>query len=128
MAEVFSLVVQYVKWFITLLVWIAIVIEFFSSKGKQKIYFLVVLSGYLLISYFIQDFFLSTTFLTIWFVFTGVKYFVSKEILFVLFVALLFLDYSNPFFYIIAFCLYIITLSNFIFSTFSKLLADRSSS
>ncbi len=121
MTELFELALEGFKLIVQFLVYAAIAINFFTTKGMERIHFIVVLAGYLLILHFVQDFFLSTTLITIWFVFIGVKYFVSKEILYILFIIMFFLDYSNPFFYMLAFVLYIITLSNFILSSFSKL-------
>jgi len=58
--------------------------------------------------------------MTLWFLFMETKYFVSKEILFALYVILIILGLSNPFFYIISFVLYDLTLLNFILGTFKK--------
>lgn len=111
--EVFQLIVQ-------ALIWTAVLVVFFQKKGYQKLYFLIVVAGYLLILYFIQNFYIATTFLCLWFIFTGTKFFVSKPILYSLFIALLFLGYANPFFYIISIVIYIITLSNFLLSAFKS--------
>ncbi len=131
MSEVFSLGLEYFQWFIEILIWITVLVTFFTSKGSKRIQFIFVLAGYLLIRFYFgqfyeQNFFLGTTFMCMWFIFAGVKFFVSKNILILLFIAMLFLTYSNPLFYIIAFVLYTLTLSNFLLSTLKNLKQESS--
>jgi len=126
MSEIFSLGLEYFQWVIEILIWLAVIATFFTSKGNKRIQFIFVLAGYLLIRFYFgqfyeQNFFLGATFMCMWFIFAGVKFFVSKNILILLFIAMLFLTYSNPFFYIIAFVLYTLTLSTFLLSTLKNL-------
>jgi hypothetical protein len=119
LVSVFELVVQ-------ALIWISVVVVFLKKKGYEKIYFLIIVVGYLLILYFIQNFYLAATFISLWFIFMGTKFFVSKPVLYSLFIALLFLGFANPFFYIVSIVIYILTLSNFLLSTLKDLKEKKS--
>ncbi|MFH1664091.1 MAG: hypothetical protein ABH986_04775 [archaeon] len=120
-AESFSGLLEVFQLLITVLIWVCVAIQFFSGKRNEKILLIVIVIGYLLILYFIENFFFATTIMALWFLFTGTKFFVSKEILFLLFVVLMLLGLGNAFFYILVFVIYTITLSNFIFSTLKKI-------
>ncbi len=125
-SELFSIGLEAYQLIVQGLIYICIVITFFQSKGNKRIYFLFVLAGYILITIYIQNFFLSSTLMTSWFIFSGIDFFVSKEILFVLLLSMVFLGPSSPFFYIIALTLYTITLANFILSSFKMLNKENS--
>jgi len=119
-AESFSGFLNIFQLIITVLVWLCVAINFFVGNRSQKINLIIVVIGYLAILYYVENFFAATTVMTLWFLFAGTKYFVSKEILFALYAVLIVLSFANPFFYIIAFVLYTITLSNFILSTLKQ--------
>ncbi len=120
MAEAFAGLLEIFQLIVNVLVWLCVALNFVSGNTKERLNLIVVVAGYLAIIYFIQNFFAATTIMTLWFLFTGTKYFVSKEILFALYFVLIILGLSNPFFYLIAFVLYTLTLSNFILSTIKK--------
>lgn len=119
-AESFGGIMQIFELVIAVLIWACVAVNFFAGNRNQKINLIIVVIGYLAILYYIENFFAATTLMTLWFLFTGTKYFVSKEILFALYAVLILLGFANAFFYIIAFVLYAITLSNFILSTLKQ--------
>ncbi len=106
---------------VEILIWIAIAISLLVKRGSERLHMVIILAGYLIISFYLYNFFLAATLMTMWFLFIGVGYFVSRGILIVLLIIMLLLGYANPFFYFIAVILYIITLTNFIFSSFRQL-------
>jgi hypothetical protein len=109
--EIYQIIVQF-------LVYAAILINLVLTKGSARIKFLGIVAGYFFISFYINDFFLASTFITIWFLISGVDFFVSPEILAALVIIMYFLSYSNPIFYLVVIILYSITLTNFLFSSF----------
>ena len=119
--ELFSQALEAVELIITLAIYLGILINIFTRKGSDQLMFVIALVGYFSILFFIQNFFLATIFITMWFVFIGYEFFVSKEILLGLFVLLALLDYSNPLFVLFALVVYVITTANFVFSSFRRI-------
>lgn len=109
------------KLIVTALVYIAIFVNIFTRKGNDQLYFIAVLLGYFFIVNVINDFFLATTFIAMWFVLIGVSLFIPREALIGIFIVMLFLDYSNPIFFLLAIAVYTITTTNFLFSSFRRL-------
>ncbi len=110
---------------VSLLIYGAIAINIISRKDLEKLYFLFMLAGYYYVSTVVNDFFLATTFITMWFIVVGVDFFVPKYVLIAMLALLLFLDYANPLFFFIAIILYVVTTTNFIFSSFRLLAAKK---
>ena len=119
-AETFIAGLNLYELLITVLVWLCVLINLVYKKGSDRIHLILVVIGYLIIISFAQNFFVSTTFMCIWFLFSGVKFFVSKEILLLLFIIILVLGFANPFFYIISYVIYTLTLMNFILGSFKQ--------
>lgn len=119
-AETFIAGLNLYQLIITVLVWVCVLINLIYKKGADRLHLIFVVIGYIIIISFAENFFVSTTFICIWFLFSGVKFFVSKEILLLLFIVILFLGFSNPFFYIISYAIYALTLLNFILGTFKQ--------
>jgi len=116
-AETFIAGMDLYQLLITVLIWVCVLISFFAGNRNKKINLVIVVIGYLAILYYIENFFAATTFMTLWFLFMGTKYFVSKEIIFILYVVIIVLGFANPLFYIISYVIYTLTLSNFILGT-----------
>jgi len=106
---------------IQILIYIAVAILLLTSKGNERVKNIVIMIGFFTLDFFIQNFFVSSTYIMLWLLFTGVKFFVSRELLIGLILLMLVLGFGSPFFYIIALILNIIVLVNFFFSTFRKL-------
>ncbi|HLC79984.1 MAG TPA: hypothetical protein VJG83_06225 [archaeon] len=126
--QIFEAGLEIFKLVITALIYLAIVVNIFTRKGNGQLYFAAVLIGYFFISYVINDFFLATTFIAMWFVISGVEMFVSKNLLLAIFVMMFIVGYSNPLFFLLALILYTITTTNFLFSTYKRIKSGSTSS
>lgn len=107
---------QLLQLILEILIYIAIIIFLITEKGSRRLIFLIILVGYFMITFYFNDPFLSAALITMWFLFSGITFFVSRELLIAFAIIMLILGYSNPLFYFIAVLFYIINVTNFIFA------------
>ena len=112
--EIFTLI-------ITALIYVGIFINIFTRRGLDQILFIIAVIGYFFILFVINDFFVATTFIAMWFVLTGTEFFLPKQILLGIFAIMLFVGTAHLLFYLLAIVLYTITVANFIFSSFRRM-------
>lgn len=99
------------------LIGLGILVNLATKRGKDLILFIIAVIGYLAILHFVNNFFVATSFICMWFVIMGAKFFVEKEILIGLFILMAIIGPSSPIFYIIAIMLYTISIANFLFTS-----------
>ncbi|MFH1664087.1 MAG: hypothetical protein ABH986_04755 [archaeon] len=91
------------------------------NKGWTRIYYLVMILGFLSMIRFIEHFYVVQVLILCWLLFMGINFFVYKWVYFGLLIALLFLGLSNPFFYLIVFAIWITIIFQFIHGSFGLL-------
>ncbi len=107
------------------LITIGIIINLALRRGNERLLFMLVVIGYYAVIFLVNDFFLATTIIVMWFVATGAEFFLPKEILIVMFALLAVLGYSNPLFFLIASALYLISIANFLSTSYKLLRGAR---
>ena len=100
---------------------IIITVTLLFNKGMKRIYFLVVIIGFLSITFYVEHFFASTILIIGWLLLVDLDFFVSKRVILLFFALATVLGLTNPFFYVIIYALWIVLVFTFIFGTLSLL-------
>ena len=118
-SQVFSSLLEYAGIMLWVMNSIIITLTLLLNKGMKRIYFLIVIIGFLLISFYIDHFFASTLLIIGWLLLIDLDFFVSKWVLISFFALATFLGLNNPFFYVIVYALWVILVLTFVFGTLS---------
>ncbi|PIN99015.1 MAG: hypothetical protein COT90_01495 [Candidatus Diapherotrites archaeon CG10_big_fil_rev_8_21_14_0_10_31_34] len=120
-AEFFLNFLEQFNFWLWMLFWIAIFLALVLSPTEKKPYFIVLICGFLLIVFFIPNFYVSMALIFVWLLLLRLQFFASRWMLIGFISLLLFLDLGNPFFYIIIFALWFIMVWNFLTGSFALL-------
>ncbi len=120
-SQFFGAFIEQFNFWLWVLIGIIIFITLTKSKGWTRVYFLVVILGFLVLGKFIDNFFVSNVLALLWLLLMRIEFFVSKWVLLSFLLLLVFFGLSSPFFYVIVFVLWIIIIWHFINGTFSLL-------
>lgn len=120
-SEFFSLFYESFNFWLWMVFWAAIIITLLYARGKQWVYFFVLIVGFLVISRLVDHFYVSISIILCWLLFLKLEFFVSNWVLIFFTGLMLFFGLSSPFFYLILFALWIIMVWNYLAGSFAMM-------